>query len=69
MPDLPYEVSKASWSKDGRSIFFLANMGVHTELFKVARTGRQAGATHQRKTRHHRVDDVRPLQYARFHVA
>ena len=28
--------SSASWSKDGKSIFFLANMGVHTELFKVA---------------------------------
>jgi dipeptidyl aminopeptidase/acylaminoacyl peptidase len=36
MPQLPYEVDKASWSKDGKSIFFLANMGVHTELFKVA---------------------------------
>lgn len=35
MPDLPYEVAKASWSKDGKAIFFLANMGVHTELFKV----------------------------------
>jgi dipeptidyl aminopeptidase/acylaminoacyl peptidase len=39
MPDLPYEVSKASWSKDGRSIYFLANMGVHTELFKVSAQG------------------------------
>ena len=39
MPDLPYEVSKASWSKDGRSIYFLANMGVHTELFKVSERG------------------------------
>jgi dipeptidyl aminopeptidase/acylaminoacyl peptidase len=36
MPQLPYEVDKASWSKDGKAIFFLANMGVHTELFKVA---------------------------------
>ncbi len=35
MPDLPYEVDRADWSKDGKSIFFLANMGVHTELFKV----------------------------------
>ncbi len=39
MPDLPYEVSQASWSKDGRSIYFLANMGVHTELFKVGVQG------------------------------
>jgi dipeptidyl aminopeptidase/acylaminoacyl peptidase len=36
MPSLAYEVEKASWSKDGKNIFFLANMGVHTELFKVA---------------------------------
>jgi dipeptidyl aminopeptidase/acylaminoacyl peptidase len=35
MPDLPYEVERAQWSKDGKSIHFLANMGVHTELFKV----------------------------------
>ncbi len=35
MPDLPYEVERAAWSKDGKSIFFLANMGVHAELFKV----------------------------------
>jgi dipeptidyl aminopeptidase/acylaminoacyl peptidase len=36
MPELPYEVDKASWSKDGKQIYFLANMGVHSELFKVA---------------------------------
>jgi dipeptidyl aminopeptidase/acylaminoacyl peptidase len=35
MPELPYEVEKASWSKDGKAIFFLANMGVHAELFSV----------------------------------
>ena len=39
MPDLPYEVDKASWSKDGKSVYFLANMGVHAELFKVAVQG------------------------------
>ena len=33
--DLPYEVEHAAWAKDGKSIYFLANMGVHTELFKV----------------------------------
>jgi dipeptidyl aminopeptidase/acylaminoacyl peptidase len=32
---LPYEVERAAWSKDGRSIFFLANMGVHAELFQL----------------------------------
>lgn len=35
MPDLPYEVMDAAWAKDGKSIYFLANMGVHSELFKV----------------------------------
>jgi dipeptidyl aminopeptidase/acylaminoacyl peptidase len=35
IPDLPYEIDKASWSKDGKSIYFLANMGVHSELFTV----------------------------------
>jgi hypothetical protein len=25
--DLPYEVEKASWSHDGKSTYFLANMG------------------------------------------
>ena len=30
-----YEVDKASWAQDGKSIYFLANMGVHSELFKV----------------------------------
>ena len=39
MPDLPYEVERATWSKDGKSIFFLANMGVHAELFEVNASG------------------------------
>ncbi len=32
--DFPYEVGRAHWSKDGKSIYFLANMGVHDELFR-----------------------------------
>ncbi len=36
MPDLPYEVERAQWSSDGKSIYFLANMGLHAELFKVS---------------------------------
>ena len=39
MPDLAYEVERATWSKDGKSIFFLANMGVHAELFEVSAEG------------------------------
>jgi dipeptidyl aminopeptidase/acylaminoacyl peptidase len=37
--DLPYEVDRAFWSKDGKSIYFLANMGVHAELFVMPATG------------------------------
>jgi len=40
-PDLPYEVEKAEWSRDGKSIFFLANMGVHSELFRMPAAGGQ----------------------------
>jgi dipeptidyl aminopeptidase/acylaminoacyl peptidase len=39
MPDLPYEIDNASWSTDGKSIYFLANMGVHSELFLVPAQG------------------------------
>ncbi len=39
MPDLPYEVTRAFWSSDGKSIFFLANMGVHSDLFKIGLSG------------------------------
>ncbi len=34
LPDLPYEVENADWSVDGESIYFVANMGVHSELFQ-----------------------------------
>ena len=33
--DLPYEISDAQWSADGRSVFFVANLGVHSELFRL----------------------------------
>jgi len=35
LPDLPYEVQQLTWSKTGGSIFFVANMGVHSELFQL----------------------------------
>jgi dipeptidyl aminopeptidase/acylaminoacyl peptidase len=37
--DLPYEVNAAAWAKDGRSIYFVANMGVHSQLFQLDVTG------------------------------
>ena len=36
---LPYEVESAEWSKDGRSIYFVANMGVHSQLFEMSAEG------------------------------
>jgi dipeptidyl aminopeptidase/acylaminoacyl peptidase len=39
MPEFPYWIDRAQWAKDGKSIFFLANMGVHSELFRVSAQG------------------------------
>jgi dipeptidyl aminopeptidase/acylaminoacyl peptidase len=35
----PYDIDRAMWSKDGKSIYFLANLGVHEELFVVPAGG------------------------------
>jgi dipeptidyl aminopeptidase/acylaminoacyl peptidase len=35
LSDFPYYVDRASWAPDGQSIFFVAQMGVHTEIFRV----------------------------------
>ena len=35
LPDFPHEVKQASWSKEGDAIYFVANMGVHSELFRL----------------------------------
>jgi dipeptidyl aminopeptidase/acylaminoacyl peptidase len=35
LEDMPYEVNGATWSGDGRYIFFGANTGVRAELFRV----------------------------------
>jgi dipeptidyl aminopeptidase/acylaminoacyl peptidase len=42
MPQMPYEVYDAHWSPDGRSIYFVANMGVHSELFRVGLASEKA---------------------------
>jgi dipeptidyl aminopeptidase/acylaminoacyl peptidase len=44
LPDFPYYIDRAAWAPDGRSIFFVAHMGVHSEIFQVdlaSRTPRQ----------------------------
>jgi dipeptidyl aminopeptidase/acylaminoacyl peptidase len=35
----PYDVDRAAWSKDGKSIYMLVNLGVHEELFVVPAAG------------------------------
>ena len=35
----PLDVDRAVWSQDGKSIYFLANLGVHEELFVVPAAG------------------------------
>src|SRR5206468_9839325 len=37
--DMPYEVDRALWSKDGKSVYFLSNMGVHAEVFVMPAAG------------------------------
>jgi dipeptidyl aminopeptidase/acylaminoacyl peptidase len=34
-PDFPYAVDQATWSADGTSIFVVANMGIHSEIFRI----------------------------------
>jgi dipeptidyl aminopeptidase/acylaminoacyl peptidase len=41
LPELPYEVTGATWSGDGRAIFFTANTGVRHELFRVGVDSRE----------------------------
>ena len=65
MPDLPYEVQRAAWAKDGRSIFFVANMGVHSELFRVAVPG---GAPEQLTRGDHALGDWTPSGPGPTHV-
>ena len=33
--DLPYAVDDAEWSADGKAVYFVANLGVHSELFRL----------------------------------
>jgi dipeptidyl aminopeptidase/acylaminoacyl peptidase len=33
--DLPYAVDDAEWSPDGKAIYFVADLGVHSELFRL----------------------------------
>lgn len=35
LPDFRYEIYSAVWSADGKMIYFVANMGVHVEIFAM----------------------------------
>jgi dipeptidyl aminopeptidase/acylaminoacyl peptidase len=35
LPNVDYGVENAMWSKDGKTIYFTANMGVHNEIMRV----------------------------------
>ena len=35
LPDFPYEVLRAAWAPDSRAILIVANMGVHSEIFRA----------------------------------
>ena len=35
VPDFPYGIDAARWSKDGKSILMICNMGVHNEIFQL----------------------------------
>ncbi len=37
--DFGNEITDAAWSKDGRSIYVIANMGVHSQLFEIPTGG------------------------------
>ena len=36
LPDFAYEVYDSEWSADGKSVYFTANMGVHSEIFALS---------------------------------
>jgi dipeptidyl aminopeptidase/acylaminoacyl peptidase len=44
LPDLPYEIGDATWSADGKSIYFAANTGVREELFRADVASRKVTA-------------------------
>ncbi len=35
LPEVPYQVTSAQWTADGRAVAFVANHGVHTQLMQV----------------------------------
>lgn len=44
VPDFKYAFDAATWAPDGKSIFAVVNMGVHTEVFQIDPASRSAKA-------------------------
>ena len=42
LPEATHEVESVQWAPDSKSVFFVANMGVHNELMKVALNATEA---------------------------
>jgi len=42
VPDFPYAIDQAAWAPDGKSILAVANMGVHSEVFRIDVASRTA---------------------------
>ena len=52
LPDFAYQVFQYFWTRRGRDIYFLANMGVNTQLFRL---NRKAGGVQQVTTGDHEI--------------
>ena len=65
-PTVKYEVERAAFSKDGKAIFFTANMGVHSELFRMPASG---GAPEQMTNGDHTLAGWTFSSEANSHVA
>ncbi|MEJ2634684.1 MAG: S9 family peptidase [Calditrichia bacterium] len=57
LPDFKYQVMDYFWTAKGRYIYFIANMGVNTQFFKL---NRRAGGLEQATTGEH---DIRSAHY------
>lgn len=66
LADMPYEIDSASWSADGRSIFFIANTGVRNELFSL---NADSGAYTQISSGDHTIRDWQYLPALNAHVS
>ena len=65
LPDVSYEVLDVTWAPDGKGLYFLANMGVHTELMHV---DLESTRVRQLTSGEHTIGAWTYLESARQHV-